>query len=37
MFVDCHKALAYGTLPKHLVMVHNVTKASEEQKNVGCS
>ena len=33
-FADRHKVLAGGTLPRHLVMVHNVAKGSEEQKKM---
>ena len=34
-FPGCHKVLK-NTLPKHLVVVHNVVRGSEEQKSLVC-
>ena len=33
-FTDCHKVLSGGTLPRHLVLVHHLSKGSEEQKKM---
>ena len=33
-FANCQKVLLGGTLPRHLVMVHNVAKGAEEQKKM---